>query len=223
MTTEIKHIPCGVDRCKWKFDYDELQPRYEELKANYDKLKIEQETFARVIEENQEVSNPEVKEIIKEKVNLYTEKAVLETENKNYKSENESLKVEVKALRESLQKKTQEVIEIKSSYELDEEIVEKHAELDKVSKELGKKILERNRFNQLIEKLKLKLRDIEKEYNDFATRINETMDKLKQTNNEIRGKKLELGRLDKVVNQARKQSRLAKMFVKKRKKNENNK
>lgn len=185
----MKFIPCGVSRCQWKQKYEDLKPKFEKIKDNHDDLLVERENLAKIISEGKTETDPNVKEIITEKVNLSNRVLVIEKENHNLNMALDIVKTELERTKKLLESKTEEVINIKSKYELDEEITERKKEIKDLDNQLFKVINERKRLKKVNEKIISGINKNKEEYNLLADKYNEILDKIKSKKKELKSVK----------------------------------
>lgn len=186
MSNDLEYIPCGVSRCDWKRLYEELKPNFDNIKTNHDRMVVELENFAKVLEEGSDQGDPQVKAIISEKVRLSNDILIIRKENANLQTNNYLLKEELQITKNILSEKSEEVIDIKSKYELDDEIVERKEQLVNLEKDLSIRNLERNRIKKVNEMVRNKFSRLEEQYNKKIEDYNKQLDKIKELGKKVK-------------------------------------
>lgn len=186
MTSKIKLIPCGVSRCEGTHSYRELLPEFEKLKKKYDEKIRDAENFKKILEDkelNEKSENKYANEIIAKNVELNNISQMRKKEIENLTEDLTVIRIELSETKKLLEKKTNEILEVKSRYELDEEIINLKKQIKDIENEIDKLLLERNRLQKMNEEIKEEILHNEKIYNKRAGELDEIFEKIKEITN----------------------------------------
>lgn len=178
MTDEVQYVPCGVSRCKWKKDFEDLAPKYEQMKGSFTDKANELTQFKEIIAEGKTTADDRVKEILVKKVDFENHNNMLNNEVKRLKRDLLLVNSELEQKDTLLRKKTEEVYEIKTKYELDEEIIERSKQLAIEKDHHSKLVLENNKLRKIHEKVDEKFKRMEDDYRRIVNEHNLYVDKI---------------------------------------------
>ena len=171
MVDQMKYIPCGVSRCEGTKNYMKLKPEFDDLKVKFDKKLVELENFSKIVEDGQTESSDEVNEVIITNIHLNNECNMLKAENTRLKTSYDIMKTELSETVSVLKVKAAEVLEVKSRYELDEDIIEKNKEVKLIQEDINILLVERQRLKKMQEKMVSTIKLLEEKYNGILADI----------------------------------------------------
>lgn len=192
MTNDNNFLPC-ISRCESKHELAKLQPKYDLVVKEKDALIVEMENLTKVVNEDLQVSSPEVRKIITQKTELKNNSYVLKLENKKLVESIDCKDIEIDKLRQMLKDKSEEVVNFKDLYEKDEELQLVNKELEDTQHTIKKLTYNKVKLEKVKDKLKGAIKNLEAEYNALVETYNKIFDKYKE-------RKKELGTLNRQIN-----------------------
>ena len=184
MTNDNNFLPC-ISRCESKHKLSVLQPKYNEIVKDHDSLIIEMENLTKVVNEDLQISSPEVRKIITQKTELKNNCFVLKLENKKLVESLESKDIELEKTKQLLKEKSEEVVNFKDIYEKDEELNLINKKIEKLKETVKKLTYNKLKLEKIKDKLKGAIDSLKKEYNLLVKAYNKEFDKYKERKKEV--------------------------------------